>query len=99
MKKTVDQKVNERLQKAIRAVIDQQIAEADPAETVEAFERLQEEGFTSDETYSLIGQLISLEVAEEIAGKEGLNIVRYIAALDELPKPFAKPRKTVIEED
>ncbi len=92
-KKEIEKEISQRLQNAIRAVIEQQIAENDPPETVETFERLLEEGFSRDETYALIGQLVSLEMAEEIAGKEGMNIERYAVALEALPEPFARPRK------
>ncbi|MCP4752614.1 MAG: hypothetical protein GY866_17135, partial [Proteobacteria bacterium] len=37
--------INERLNRAFRAVIDQQMDERNPPETLETFERLQEEGF------------------------------------------------------
>lgn len=84
--------INERLTRAIHAVIDQQIAENDPPETLLAYERLLEDGFTHDEAYALIGQLIGMEMAEEIRGEGGLNMARYVAALEELPAPFAKPK-------
>jgi len=93
MDKEVDRLINQRLQNAIRAVIDQQIEERDPPETLETFERLLEDGFNEDEAYGLIGQLISMEMAEEIAGEVGFDLDRYIAALESLPEPFTKPRK------
>ncbi len=93
-KKKISQLMNERLQNAIRAVINQQIAERNPPETLETFERLQDEGFTEDEAYSLIGQIVSMEVAEEIRGEGSIDIERFVVALDALPEPFAKPKKT-----
>ena len=94
MDKEVDHLINQRLRNAIRAVINQQIEERDPPETLETFERLMEEGFSEEEALGLIGQLISLEVAEEIAGQAGLDLDRYIIALEKLPEPFTKPKKT-----
>jgi len=88
--------INERLTRAIHAVIDQQIAEKNPEETLITYERLLDDGFSHDETYSLIGQLVGMEMAEEIRGEGGLNIDRFIAALEVLPAPFAKPKN---EED
>jgi hypothetical protein len=96
--KTANKEINERLMQAFKAVIDQQIAENDPPETVETHERLIEEGFTVDESYSLIAQVIGMEVAEEIAGESGINMDRFKVALSTLPEPFAKPRHTE-EED
>jgi len=92
MGKKVGDSINERLTKAIHAAIDQQIAEKNPPETLITYERLQDEGFTHEETYALIGQLVGMEIAEEIRGEEGLNMTRYVAALEELPAPFAKSR-------
>ncbi len=86
-----DPTINERLQQAVRAVIDQQLAEKDPPDALETFERLLEEGFSEAEVYNLIGQLVSLEVGEMLNGG-AINLPRYQAALAELPKPFAEPR-------
>ncbi len=95
-KKKIDDDMNERLTSAIHAAIEQQIAEKNPPDTLIAYERLLEEGFSHDEAYALIGHLVGMEIAEEIRGEGGLNMERYIAALEELPAPFAKPRR---EED
>lgn len=92
--KTVNKEINERLMQAFKAVIDQQITENDPPETVETYERLLEEGFTEDETYNLIAQVIGMEVAEEIAGETGINMERFKVALSTLPAPFAESRLT-----
>lgn len=89
--------INERLTRAIHAVIDQQIAEKNPPDTLITYERLLEEGFSHEEAYSLIGHLVGMEIAEEIRGEGGLNMDRYKAALEELPAPFAKPKQD--EED
>ena len=94
MEKDIDRSINERLGNAIRAVIDQQLEERDPPETLETFERLMEEGFSNEEAYGLIGQLISMEIAEEIAGESGFDFERYVEALENLPEPFTKPRKS-----
>lgn len=87
-----EKEINERLTRAIYAVIDQQIAEKNPPDTLIAYERLLEDGFTHDEAYALIGHLVGMEMAEEIRGEGGLNMARFAAALEELPAPFAKPK-------
>lgn len=84
-----DPEINQRLQAAIRAVIDQQLAEGQPKETAETLERLLDEGFTLEQAYSLIGQLVSLEVGEYFAGTGEFNLERYILGLAELPAPFS----------
>ena len=88
-----------RLQSAITAVINQHMATDDPPEATVTFERLQEEGFTKDEAFGLISQLVSLEAAELFAGTGTIDMARYTAALEALPAPFAKPKKAVDEED
>jgi len=93
-KEKISQQMNERIQNAIRAVINQQMAEKNPPETLETFERLQDEGFSEDEAYSLIGQIVSMEVAEEIGGAGTINIERFVVGLEALPEPFTKPRVT-----
>ncbi len=95
---STDRIINERLKNAFKAVIDQQIDEKDPVETLETLERLQDEGFTEEEAYTLISHLIGLEVAEEVVGGTGIDMNRYIASLEALPRPFAKPRKVDEEE-
>jgi len=99
MDKGISRQINSRIQQAIKAAIDQQIAENDPPETGQTFERLLDEGFTAEEAYRLIGQLISLEIAEEIRGEGGMNMARYVSALQELPAPFTQSRRPVEELD
>jgi phosphohistidine phosphatase SixA len=92
MKKEQIEQINQRLQSAIEAVINQQIAENNPPQTTETIERLQSEGFSREEAYILVGHLVSMEVAEELIGEKGIDMERYIDALEKLPAPFAKPR-------
>lgn len=98
MEKEIQKIINGRIKNAIEAVINQQISEGNPPETIETIERLQSEGFSKDEAYTLVGHIVSMEVAEELAGKGGINIERFKAALEELPEPFCKPRITDDEE-
>ena len=98
MTKKIQQQINSRLKTAIDAAINQQVAEKNPPQTAETIERLQSEGFTKEEAYTLVGHLVSLEVAEELIGKQGMNMERYIVALEQLPAPFAKEIKTEDED-
>lgn len=99
MKKEIHRKINERLKLAIHAVINQQIAERNPPETLETLERLQSEGFSEEEAYNLIGHLVSMEVAEQIAGESGINMERFLVALEKLPAPFAKDRQNDVDDE
>ena len=99
MKKEQIQQINQRLQSAIEAVINQQIAENNPPQTIETIERLLSEGFSREEAYTLVGHLVSMEVAEELVGEKGLDMERYVDALEKLPAPFAKERMTDEEDD
>ncbi len=99
MKKEQLQQINQRLQSAIEAVINQQIAENNPPQTIETIERLQTEGFSKEEAYTLVGHLVSMEVAEELIGEKGLDMERYVDALEKLPAPFTKERSADEESD
>ncbi|MDX2469800.1 MAG: hypothetical protein QNL04_04370 [SAR324 cluster bacterium] len=88
-----------RLQTAITSVINQQMASDDPPEATVTFERLQEEGFSKDEAFGLMSQLVSMEAAELFAGTGNIDMARYIAALETLPAPFAKPKKPQEEDE
>ena len=90
--KEIDQQINERLAKAFKAVIDQQIASNEPPETAQTLERLQEEGYSETEAYSLISQVISREVAGNVINGQGIDMARYCQALSQLPDPFVKPK-------
>ena len=90
----VDDEITKRLAKVIDAVIDQQMAEKNPPETLETYERLLDEGFEKKEVYQLIGKIVGCETAEVIVNKQEFNMERYIAALRELPEPFAKNKQT-----
>lgn len=95
----VNKEIDRRLQKAIEAVINQQIAENDPPEVNETLERLQSEGFSEKEAYTLVGHVVSMEVAEGLIGESGIDMNRYIIALEKLPAPFAKERNDHSEDD
>lgn len=86
------QEIQERLAAAIDAVIEQQLATKDPVEALLTLERLQEEGFSYAEARGLIAQVVSLEVAELVAGTGVLDLERYINSLNDLPRPFAEPK-------
>lgn len=92
--KNTEGEINERLKAAFFAVIDQQIAEKDPVDTEKTVMRLQGEGFSKDETYALVAQVISYEIGERFTGDGNIDMDRYVKALEQLPSPFAKSKKS-----
>ena len=99
MEKKQEQEISERLTAAIKAVIHQQMDEKDPIETLLTYERLQEDGFSEEDAFSLIGKAISREIAEVIVLEQPLNMERYRKALSDLPEPFSKSKVSDSEED
>ncbi len=83
-----NQEILERLQTAIEAVIKRQIQDNDPPEVIESLERLQEEGYTKQQAYNLVGQLVSLELAETLHTRKQFDKERYVHSLAMLPFPF-----------
>lgn len=97
--KKIDDEITLRLTKVLDAVIDQQIAENEPPETLLTYERLLEEGFDKKEAYQLIGKIVGCETSEMIVNGQAFNMERYIAALEELPSPFAESKQKDEDED
>jgi hypothetical protein len=87
MKKTEDQ----RLREAILEVINIQIRDNDPPETKQALIRLQEQGFSEEDTLKLIGYVVASEVFSVLKEKRQYDKGAYISALNDLPKlPWEK---------
>lgn len=82
---------NEKLRKAILEVINTQIRDNDPPETKQAFDRLKDEGFSEKETLKLIGYVVASEVFTVLKENRTYDKVKYINALNALPKlPWEK---------
>ena len=87
MEKTEDQ----RLREAILEVINNQIRDNDPPETKQALDRLQEEGFSKEETLKLIGYVVASEVFTVLKENRSYDKKKYVSALNALPKlPWEK---------
>ena len=87
MKKTEDQ----QLRKAILEVINNQIRYNDPPETKQTLDRLLQEGFSKEETFKLIGYVVASEVFTVLKESRRYDKVKYISALNALPKlPWEK---------
>jgi hypothetical protein len=82
---------NQQLRKAILEVINNQIRDNDPPETKQTLVRLQEEGFSEEETLKLIGYVVASEVFTVLQESRSYDKEKYISALNALPKlPWEK---------
>ena len=79
---------NDLLKKQFLAIVDRQLSENDPSETLATLERLQtEEGFTRDESRGLIAQCVAQEMMAVMMENEPFNRERYLKLLAGLPNP------------
>ena len=86
--KTTD---NERLRKAVLAVINNQVRDNDPPETNQALTRLMGQGFSEEEALELVGHVVVTEVFKVLQQNRPYDRDRYVAALNNLPRlPWEK---------
>lgn len=71
---------------ALMQMVDRQIAENDPPETRETFERLLEQGYSPEYIRRMIGLLIAREHLEEMFRRTPFNTERFIGNLRRLPQ-------------
>ena len=76
----------ERLNRAIREVVDNQLRDLDPPETKETFDRLVEDGYSSEQARTLIGFVVSSEIFDILKNMEPYNHQRFVEALRRLPE-------------
>lgn len=82
---------NQRLRAAILEVIEAQIRDNDPPETKQTLIRLQNQGFSEEETLKLIGYVVASEVFAVLKESRQYDKAKYIAALNSLPRlPWEK---------
>ena len=87
MKKTE----NQRLREAILEVINTQIRDNDPPETKKNLIRLQNQGFSEEESLRLIGYVVASEVFSVLKDNRQYDKDKYIGALNDLPRlPWEK---------
>jgi hypothetical protein len=77
---------NERLQKAILAVVEQQILAGEPVETGATFARLQAQGYSPDEAKRLIGFVVGAEFFGVLREGRKFDAVGFTERLLALPK-------------
>jgi hypothetical protein len=78
-------RANQRLNKAIMDVVENQIRQLNPA-TKETFDRLVREGNDPEEARRLIGCVVAREIFDTLKRMEPYNETRYVNALRKLPE-------------
>ncbi len=76
----------QRLQKAIIQVVDNQLETNDPPETKQTLVRLLAEGFSMQAAKELVGNVVVAEVFDVMTEGKPFDIDRYVAALNNLPE-------------
>jgi len=80
-----------RLRNAILEVINKQIQENNPPETKQTLLRLQNQGFSEEESLKLIGYVVASEVFTVLKENRRYDEEKFIAALNDLPRlPWEK---------
>ena len=74
------------LHAAIMQIVNAQIAERNPPETLEAFERLQAQGYSPEYARRMIGLLLAQGMAETLIFHKPFDLKRYVEALRRLPE-------------
>ena len=76
---------NQKLRDAILKVVKKQLADQDPPETKETFERLQQEGFSAEASMKMIGFVIAAEVFSIYKDDRPYEKERFVRKLKALP--------------
>ena len=80
---------NLKLRKIIFKIIENQIRNIDPPETLKAFNKLKSQGYTEFEAKQLIGQCVAVQIYNMMKYKKPYDNERFIRNLNNLPKePF-----------
>ncbi len=82
-------KKNLKAREIIFTIIDNQIKNNDPPDTLKVFNKLKSQGYSEFETKQLIGQCVAVEIYNMMKYKKPSDNERYIKNLNNLPKePF-----------
>ena len=71
---------------AILEIVDNQLADANPPETRQTFDRLVQEGHSPEEARRLIASVVVSEIFEVMQRREAYDEGRFVAALARLPR-------------
>lgn len=84
---------HQRIKTAIIEVVENQLELNDPPEIKETLDRLVSEGYSSQESKELIGNVVVVEVFEVLKDGKPFDLDRYVAALHRLPEIPPLPTK------
>ena len=77
------------VREAILEIVDRQLEDGDPQETVQTLKRLVAEGYSRQEARRLIGSVVLTETNQMMKDHETFNLARFVEALNRLPElPF-----------
>lgn len=76
----------EILRTAILEVVDNQLRDEDPPQTLAAYERLTGQGHSDEEARNLIGCAVTSEIYDVLKHMKPYNQKRYLRALRQLPR-------------
>jgi hypothetical protein len=77
---------NPKLGKMILEVVQNQIRDNDPPETMQAFERLKGAGYTADEARRLISTAVTVELFHIMRDHQEFDRKRFVWNLEQLPR-------------
>lgn len=80
------QAFNPNLREAILKAVDNQLANNNPPETQQTYQRLIREGHSEQDAKLLIASVVAIEIFEVVNRKEPYNHVRFVQALNRLPE-------------
>lgn len=78
---------HQELRKKLLAMVAQLLRQGSPELVVDTFDRLQEEGFSDEESHMLIAQCIGIEFLDGATDPEDFDAVRFERNLNKLPRP------------
>lgn len=79
-------KANSVLKHEILEIVNNQLKNLDPPETKETYDRLIANGISDQEAKRLIGCVISSEIFDVLKQRQLFDHIRFIQALNKLPK-------------
>jgi hypothetical protein len=83
--------VNPALRDAVLKLLDEQLAKNEPRELRTTLERLVGLGYTRESARELLAHVVVSEIFEVMARGERYDRVRYLAALERLPRMPGEP--------
>lgn len=79
---TIEEKM---MEKVLLDTVRNQMKSNDPPETRQTYDRLINEGWSDEDTRTLIAECVSVEIFQVMAEKQPFNRERFVANLNNLP--------------